>query len=211
MATTDIRGIGNELARGALGSEGVERILPLLPAIYRLLARGRPVAVAEVAAATARSEAVVADDLGRFPALERDAEGRIVGLGITLNPTPHRFRVAGHDLYTWCALDTLTFPHVLGERAEVESPCNATGTPVRLTVSPEGVSAVEPASAVVSVLPIERAPNIRTAFCDHVHFFRSEANASDWLAQHPGGRIVSVADGFAIGRGFAEAIALSLK
>lgn len=199
--------VGSDLARSARTSEGVEGVGPFFPTILRLLARGEPVTITEIAASAGRDEAVVSAALDGLEPVERDTEGRVVGLGLTLNSTPHRFRVEGRELYTWCALDTLTFPHLLGVRAEVESPCRATGTPVRLVVSAEGVSGLEPASAVVSVLPIENAPNIRTAFCDHVHFFRSAADASGWLEQHPGGRIVSVAEGFAIGRGFAEGIA----
>jgi len=61
-----------------------------------------------------------------------------------------------------------------------------------------------PPGAVVSVVPIEHAPNIRTAFCDHVHFFRSAGDADAWLREHPGGTVLPVADAFALGRGFAE-------
>jgi len=203
---TDIQAFGRELAQGARASEGVDRIFAFYPTLLRLLLRGRPLTTAEVAAAAGLPEAEVATALSLEP-IERDGEGRVVGAGLTIAPTPHRFHVDGRDLYTWCALDTLTFPPLLGVSAEIESPCQATGTPVRLTVTPDGVTSVEPSTAVVSIVPIDHAPNIRTAFCDHVHFFRAPTDASEWLAGHPGGVIVSVAEGFALGRGFAEDIA----
>lgn len=206
--TKTVERIGGELARGARTSDGVERISPIFRTITQLLLRARPVTVAEIAAATGRPEAEVSEALDSLAPIERDAEGRVLGLGLTLVPTPHRFRVEGRDLYTWCALDTLTFPSLLGVRAEVESPCQTTGTPVRITVTPDGISSVDPASAAVSVVPIDRAPNIRSAFCDHVHFFRSKEDAGAWLEQHPGGLVVTVAEGFALGRGFAEGLAL---
>ncbi len=207
MATRmDTTRLGEELARGARSSGNVDRLFRFYPTLLKLLAQGRPLAAAEIAKAAGLSETEVRETLAVEP-IERDDQGRIVGAGLTLVPTPHRFRVEGRDLYAWCALDTLTFPTLLGARAEVESPCQATGTPVRLTVTPEGVASVDPATAVVSVVPVENAPNIRTAFCDHVHFFRSREDASEWLATHPGGMIVSVEEGFALGRGFAQDIA----
>lgn len=198
--------IGSDLARGARASEGVERAAPLFRTVLRLLLRGEPVTLAAVAAAAGKDERDVAEAIDAFQPVERDESGRIVGMGITLNSTPHRFRVDGRDVYTWCALDTLVFPTLLGIRAEVESPCHETGTPVRVTVTPDGVTAVEPGSAVVSVVPIEHVRNIRTAFCDHVHFFRSAEAATAWLAAHDGGRILPVREAFALGRSFAAGL-----
>ena len=202
--TKTIQQIGSDLARGARASEDVDRIAPFFPVIARLLLRGRPLTAAEIAAAADQPEAIVREALDALEAVERDGEGRVLGLGLTLVPTPHRFRVQGHDLYTWCALDTLIYPSLLGVEAEVVSPCQASGTPVRLTATAAGVSGVVPPGAVVSVVPIEHAPNIRTAFCDHVHFFRSAADTGAWLGEHPGGTVLPVADAFALGRGFAE-------
>lgn len=206
VTSSSIQRIGSELARGARTSEGVERAAPLFRTVLELLLRGEPVTAADIAAAAGREEREIAEALAGFEPVERDAAGRIVGIGLTLNPTPHRFRAQGRELYTWCALDTLVFPSLLLIDAEVESPCPASGTPVRLTVTPDGVSAVEPDTAVVSVVPIDRAPNIRTAFCDHVHFFRSPGDAATWLAEHPGGRVLPVRDAFALGKGFADGL-----
>ena len=52
-----------------------------------------------------------------------------LGWELTLRPTPHGFNVDGKQLYTWCALDTLFFPAVIGRPARVESPCAATALP----------------------------------------------------------------------------------
>ena len=202
--TRTIEQVGADLARGALPDDGAARVAPIFAVVSRLLLRAEPVTVAEIAAASGLAEAEVSEALDSLGPVERDGEARVLGLGLTLVPTPHRFGVDGRDLYTWCALDTLIFPSLLGVRAEVESPCQSSGTPVRLTVTPEGVSGVEPPGAVVSVVPIEHAPNIRTAFCDHVHFFRSAADADVWLDQHPGGKVLPVAEGFSLGRGFAD-------
>jgi Alkylmercury lyase/MerR family regulatory protein len=61
-------------------------------------------------------------------------------LGLTLNPTPHRFELNERVLFTWCALDSLMFPGLIGQTAQVQSPCASTGTPIGVTVTRQGVA-----------------------------------------------------------------------
>ncbi|MDN5747082.1 MAG: organomercurial lyase MerB [Pseudonocardia sp.] len=178
----------------------------LWPALLRELARGRPVTVEDLARVTGRSAAEVRDGLGGLSNTEYDEHGAVVGHGITLRETPHRFTVDGQVLYTWCALDTLIFPTVLDRPAHVVSPTPGSGEPVTLTVDPAaGVTALDPATAVVSVLvPDGGSSSVRASFCDQVHFFATPAAARDWLAEHPGGTVLSVADAFDLGRRLAH-------
>ncbi len=168
--------------------------------ILMMLTAGQPIPLGRIAAVAGISTSRLGRALRLFGA-EIDDEGRLVGLGLTLRETPHRFSVAGRDLYTWCALDALLFPLVLGN-ARVESPCRATGTPIRIEVSPDGVESVEPPEAVVSfwwTQPGGSAENVRTSFCHHVHFFRSADAAGEWLTEHPGAVALPVAAAFELG------------
>lgn len=201
MAVQELQQTALRLSR-SLGrtSEG-ESLGPLVPALLRLIARGRPATSEEIAAATGASVEDVRQRLRSMPDVETDVEGNLVGMGLTLRPTPHRFSIGGRQLYTWCALDTLMYPPLLDEPATIESPCRATGDIVRVEVGPEGVRGIQPAEAVVSiVIPEECCGTIRTSFCNEVHFFRSREAASGWLEGHPDALIVSVQDGFEIGR-----------
>ncbi len=185
-----------------IGLDGLQWVMaPLL----RLLVRGRPVAVEELANVTGRSVNVVRRAIARLPNAELDEQGRVVGYGITMRPTPHRFVVDGQHLYTWCALDALMFPVVLGKTAQVESPCRGTGTPVRLSVVPGGVTRVDPAGSVVSIVTPSNVSAIRSSFCNHVHFFVSERAAAGWLADNAAGSVVAVADAYELGRRLAIA------
>ncbi len=174
--------------------------------LLELLANGKPVTLEDLAAATDRS----IDDVRAAVAAQSDTElddhGRIVGNGITLRPTPHRFVVDGTQLYTWCALDTLIFPALLGRRAEIESPSHGSGQPVRLTVDPDGVTEVDPPTAVVSIVTPETGSSIRSAFCNEVHFFATADEAAGWLEQHPGASVVPVADAYQLGRPLIDAM-----
>ena len=108
----------------------------LYRALLRLLSHGEPVTIVELAAAAGQASDDVQRDVAGWNDTEYDRQGRIIGWGLTLRPTPHRFNVDGKHLYTWCAPDTLFFPAVIGRPAHIESPCVATGTPIRLTVDP---------------------------------------------------------------------------
>src|SRR5712692_7190149 len=91
-----------------------------------LLADGQPVSLERVAnvLGLAREEALAI--LRQRPSIEWDETGNIVGAGLTLRPTPHRFHLNSRTLYTWCALDSLMFPGLIRQTVQVESPCART-------------------------------------------------------------------------------------
>jgi alkylmercury lyase len=177
-----------------------ESVSRSFPQLIVLLSEGKPVSPAQIAAAFGQPPEETETLFRRFPSLEWDTSGNLVGAGLTLRPTPHQFEVNGHHLYTWCALDTLVFPVLLGKTAHITSPCRVTGTLVRLTVTPEGVEQLDPPEAVVSLVTPEANPDIRATFCNFIHFFRSSEDASEWLSRHPGASIVPVAEAFQLGR-----------
>ncbi len=173
---------------------------PVAAAAIAELALGEPVDVARVAARASLPAADALDVLRRSPA-EFDDEGRLVGFGLTLRPTAHRFEVGGRTLYTWCALDTLAFPAVLGKPAQIESPCFATGEMIRIEVDPDGVRAVDPVQAVVSIVtPDVGLSDFRQQLCHEQHFFSSRGAAADWHAERPDAIVVPVREGFALTR-----------
>lgn len=189
-------------AESAPRSDGVGWLWPVL---LRELARGRPVAVDDLAQLTGRSMAEVRNGLAGLSDTEYDEQGRVLGHGITLRPTPHQFTVDGQRLYTWCALDTLIFPIVLDRPAQVASPTPGSGEPVRLDVDPAaGVTALEPATAVVSVVVPDICGSVRSAFCNQVHFFASPQAAQGWLVEHSGAEVLPVVDAFDLGRRLAQ-------
>jgi alkylmercury lyase len=131
--------------------------------------------------------------------LDYDEAGRVIGAGLTLRPTPHRFEIGGRQLFTWCALDALMYPGLLAETVRMESPCRVSGQPVRVTVTPSGVAAVDPSDAVVSLVLPQPGQPPRQAFCGEVHFFASVEIAQSWLAERPQAQVVPVATAYALG------------
>ena len=184
----------------APGTSGVFRTL------LTLLAEGMPVPKGAVARALGRPERDVVDLLAQIPSLEFDDAGDIVGAGLSLRPTMHLFEIGGRRLYTWCALDTLIFPAMLGRTARVTSPCAATGASVRLLVSAEGIDELEPASAILS-LHLFEGRDVRNAFCRDVNFFLSQNSAAGWLHTHPGAWVLPVAQAHSLARDLARQLA----
>src|SRR5712692_6209940 len=117
-------------------------------ALILLLAEGQPVSLERVASVVGLAREEALEILRQRPSIEWDEAGDIVGAGLTLRPTPHRFQLNGRTFYTWCALDSLMFPGLVWQTVLVESPCACTGHSVRVTVTPEGVIHLEPPDAV---------------------------------------------------------------
>lgn len=174
----------------------------LVPVLARLLATGEPVTVADVAQAGGWAPGQVREALSRHPGTDWDAEGRVLGFGLTLRPTPHSFAFdGGGTVYGFCASDTLAFPVLLGRPGTAGSSCPVTGQPVRVDLNPDRVLRTDPPQAVVSkVRPAQALADIRAEACALGHFFASADAAAGWLAQYPHGQVVPVADDFEITR-----------
>jgi alkylmercury lyase len=155
--------------------------------LLRLLANGHPVSPEQLATTLDLPSDEVTTILRQLPDIEYNREGNIVASGLSLLPTSHHFQVNGHALFTWCAMDALTYPMMLQQPAYVESPCPVTGTMIKLKVTPESVEFLEPASAVVSFVIPEKAKtccDVRGSFCCNVLFFSSFEAASVWRSEH---------------------------
>ncbi len=172
----------------------------LFVVLVRELAAGRPVPRMAVADILNWSAGTLADTLEHSTGIEYDDHGNIVGYGLTLRKTAHVFEFNGRRLYAWCALDTLMFPMLIGGTASVSSRCAETGTPIALTVSPDGIQEVQPVGTALSLVLPQEVGDIRQSFCCHVHFFASVKAAEAWAATRQRLSIVSVEEGFAIGR-----------
>jgi alkylmercury lyase len=196
MNTVEIDRLAERLLDARDQRTWTAEIARIMPAAIAELARGEPVDVEGLASHAGLPVADVLEFLHSSPA-EFDDDGRLVGFGLTLRPTAHRFELDGRTLYTWCAPDALAFPVVLGKRARIESPCLATGETIRIELDPDGVRHVDPEEAVVSIVtPDVSLSEFRRRLCDQQHFFKSAAAAAGWLAERPAAIVVPVRDGF---------------
>ncbi len=162
--------------------------------VVKLLSQGHPLSPERIAAELQLAPDEVAALLRTG---ELDQEGNLVGLGLSLVPTPHAYQIKGRQLYAWCAGDAIMFSIFLQANAVIESPDPISGDKIRLIATPEGVRDLEPSSAVVSHpsagVDIE---TVRAEFCNVTHFFTSVETASQYTSQRPGLVIVPVDEVF---------------
>jgi alkylmercury lyase len=122
--------------------------------MYRTLADGNSVSAAGLASAADVPVEIIRTlfEQGKKQGGEWDDEGRLLGDVISLVPTRHHFNVNGKRLYTWCSLDAIHLPGILGQTAEVESTDPVNGEKINLTIPPDGVPAYDPPGTVLSIV-----------------------------------------------------------
>lgn len=187
-----------------LAGERTPQTWAIRAAAYRLLIKGEPITPEEIARESGHDLADVerclqgSSDLGE--------SGRVEAImGLSLRPTQHRIAIEGVQLYTWCALDLLFIPPTLGVTAQIESVSPVSASTVRAVMTPQGIEDVDPAEAVVSVVPVRSdADEIRASFCNFVHFFASESESVEWQEQHLDGWVLPAADAFELGTRFVD-------
>ncbi len=169
--------------------------------IMRAMAEtGQPLTPVHLARRLQMSQENLTVHLARVPDTEFDAQGNIVGWGITLLPTRHQFLLKERPLFTWCAFDTVLFPPLLQVEAHVQSECSASGQPITFVATPEGIADLLPATSVLSlILPDARCDCVRGTFCQQSLFFQTEEVASPWMALHPEAVLLSIEEAAALG------------
>ena len=183
--------------------ERYQRTTPLFDQLVRLLVQGQPVAPELLARRLHRELDEVRAILRAHPELEYDAQGNLVGSGLTLVPTTHQFQVELRTLFAWCAFDTLTYPVELHLSAQVTSRCPVTGSSMQFTVTPEQVLDLDSGEAQVSLVvdvAAECCSNVRQDVCNYGHFFASREAATLWQAAHRQAVILSVEEAYQVGK-----------
>jgi alkylmercury lyase len=66
--------------------------------------------------------------------------------------------------------------------------------------------AVDPPTTVVSIVTPNDVSDVRSAFCNEIHFFSSPQAAEAWLAHHPDATVIPVDEAFDLGRRLIPAI-----
>jgi alkylmercury lyase len=163
--------------------------------MYRALAEGQPVSAEHLAAnANVPVELVTAlFEQGKALGGEWDAEGQLLGNVLTLIPTRHHFKVNDHELYTWCSLDAMHLPGLLGQTAEVESTDPISGEKIHLTIPPDDLPTYHPSGTVLSiVLSSGDRSGPQSPLCSQMHFFASRETAETWVKDHPDATIMTV-------------------
>ncbi len=171
--------------------------------LLKLLSAGQPVTAEQLAAATGRSAEQIHATLPSLPSIELDTQARVIGMGITLNPTRPTTSMSRASTSTNVVCPgTLIFPALIGRTAHVTSPCHGTGETVRLTVSPDRVFDITRAtpsspSSPQTTSPPSAPPSATKSFFASPEAASPEA-ASPRLAEHRGATVLPITDALAL-------------
>lgn len=180
-----------------------EHARSIVVALYKLLAQGQPVSVAELATHAGVPEVVALARLKAWPGVFWGGD-RVVGFwGIAIPEMPIRFHAeGGKSVYAWCALDPFLIVPAIGLLARVESKDPVTGELVTMTVTPEGIKDLSPASAVVSFIAPDKpfTYDVIETFCNYVLNFTSRDSAERWAAERENIIVLPTSDAFEVGR-----------
>ncbi|MGH2581386.1 MAG: organomercurial lyase [Anaerolineales bacterium] len=177
----------------------IDTVREQIPGMYgtvKILSHGKPLVPQRLAAELQLGP----EELKRiFRIGEKDEDGNLVGFGLSLVPTPHRYQVGDRKMYAWCAADAIMFSIFLKSDALVESRDPISGEEIRLTATPAGVQRLDPSTAVISH-PAEgdEFEHVRAQLCNVTHFFASTETAQKYVEKHPGLLIIPVEQGFKI-------------
>lgn len=177
--------------------------------LLRELARGEPVSIDQFARAlgipAGKSDALVTNS-ALSPFVHAGEAGQVMGfLGLSVAHTHHQLTVDGRTLWTWCALDSLFIPELVGDTADIESRDPETNQPVRLTVSPSRIEVAEPTGIVLSMVrpntwDVSSAARVMASACHFIFFFGSRASAEHWQTKHPEPVLLSLDEAFALAK-----------
>jgi alkylmercury lyase len=201
MATTTVKRLSEAIAAALVDLYQQGRRIAV--ALYELLAQGEPVTRAALAARSGVPETVVQVTLEDWPGVFNDEEGRVVGFwGLAIPEMAHHFHAEGaKPMHAWCALDPFLVVPVIRRPAHVESKDPVTGEPITMTVTPEDVEDLSPASAVVSFVTPDKPfdHDVIQTFCDYVLNFASRESAERWASERDGIVLLPAADAFEVG------------
>jgi alkylmercury lyase len=170
-------------------------------ATYRLLARGAPVGVEQIAAHAGLDAGRVESLLSSWRGVFRADQQRVIGFwGLTTTEFgPHRLNIDGVALSAWCAWDSLFLPELLARAADVRSRSPLHGEPIALRVTPERIEHASPPNLVVSMVPARASDDVIRTFCHQIHFFASPAEGRRWIAEREGAFLMPLAEAFELG------------
>ncbi len=172
-----------------------ERSVPLSPqerqvwqaVLHRFAQFGRAPTVGELSSGrTGLSPEVTHACLERLAAKDvivlDERSGEILGAyPFSARPTRHRVSFDAQTVYAMCAVDALGIAVMLGREVRIESRCPLCGGAINVKADAEGITHLEPASAVVWLgEPRARATCCADWLCPEINFFCSDEHVNQW-------------------------------
>jgi alkylmercury lyase len=168
---------------------------PIRAALFAILREGRSATRAELAAATNKTQDEVDEVIAALRAIgmaQADDGGRIVAAdGLSLIPTPHQLVLDGVELHTWCAIDAVVIPAVIGADALAVTACGHCSAVVSVRFD-RGRVVDGPGS--VLWFPTKSCTNVSAEFCPDANLFCGPIHLDAWRTTtgNPAGEVLTL-------------------
>jgi len=181
--------------------EGLKRLISLLPlkdrqmefggemaelhkAILRsFVENGRPISDEEISAIIGSNDVEAAlKALQEKDLAVLNCSGKLVGsYPMTVEETPHKIKVNGHEINAMCALDSLGISPMFSKKVKIESKCHATGEPVYLEQDGSVIIDAKPSKDVCFGI-IWSSPTgcCAHSLCTEMVFLKDKETAEAW-------------------------------
>jgi len=203
-------------AYSAIPKEALELDLRVTIKTIQALAKGDPVSAAQLADIwnmPLDQVQVILKQAEKNGRVEINTRGELVGAVLSLNPTQHQIFMDNQHLYAWCAYDAMYAPAVVGKPARIVTEDPVTGGNIQVSLTTDGVEAIQPESAVVSVVDPgeDMSAGPESTRCTHMLFFESRESAEQWKQDRTGVSILTVEEVFELAKEFQIEPARRLK
>jgi mercuric reductase len=132
--------------------------------------------------------------------------GEVVGAyPVTTEPTPHKIKLNGHDLYAMCAVDALAVAPVFDAEVRIDSVCHVTGEPIRIEQRRKEITKSRPAAGELRVgVRWQRVTTTAAhSLCRQMVFLKDAATAAKWQSRDPASiDVFTVAEAIDFGEAF---------
>jgi len=178
--------------------------------LYQQLAKGKAISVAALAEQWALTEADTKELLDSWTGVAFNQKQAIKGFwGVDTQATNHRFYLNDTPLYTWCAWDLLFMPHIYKQTIKASTVCPISEQIIQLTISEKGIETVSPSGALITFIQPELSAlkaNVTQSFCQYIFFVASEAEGEQWKSKQDNGFLMTMHDGFELGKKIIQTV-----
>lgn len=195
----------------ALDKTGQQQAMQL----YLLLARGENVSIDTLASSLNLNTDDTRQLLASWTGVSFNQQGLIDGFwGVSTKETSHRFVINQATLYTWCAWDLLFIPVIYQQTINATTTCPVSGQTIELAITPDGIESAKPDTAMITFIKpaLEKIKeDVTGSFCQYVFFVDSEETGKQWQQQRSDGFLLTLNQGFELGKNIIRQVFNHMK
>jgi len=182
--------------------------------LYQLLAEGSSVSIDQIAKKINQSPQETEQLLATWTGVSINEQQLIDGFwGVSTKETSHQFSINQKTLYTWCAWDLLFMPVIYQQTISAKTQCPISGQMIELVISPDRIDTVTPETTMITFIKpaLDKIKeDVTGSFCQYVFFVDSEETGRQWQQQHSDGFLLSMEQGFDLGKKIIQQVFTSM-